>query len=168
MIVATDIVLDAAKAADPEELRAALERLSAIARTRNYDEIFGAMIRDGIPSSSSSQAALPDLTSIMSQLDHLQNKSQNVVTAHASNKTSPLQQSLGKIQAYFLQTVLSEIMPKNELGELHEGYADDMWRSVASEQIANQLAKQDILGFEKNFAPQLARGYSAHDKQPQA
>jgi len=64
---------------------------------------------------------------------------------------SPEQKSLRQLEAYFLQTVLSEIMPQQKSGLLGDGYADDMWRQMSCEHMANQLAKRDVLGFEKTM-----------------
>ncbi len=67
-----------------------------------------------------------------------------------------------QFEATLLNSFVSEMMPKDTASAYGGGYAGDMWRSLLSEKIADQIAKSGVLGiagrlFDGGHSPALAK-----------
>lgn len=90
-----------------------------------------------------------------------------VVMHIAENRTSGFRAAVGDVQglktnaqafeAMLLQRMVDSLMPKSE--ELFGGGAGaDVWRSMLSEAVANELASSNTLGLSKYLTARLVPG----------
>lgn len=60
--------------------------------------------------------------------------------------------AMQKLEAFFLRTVVDEIMPKDAESVFGSGTAGSVWKSMMAEQVANQLAKSARFGIAERLA----------------
>jgi flagellar protein FlgJ len=135
-IPSVDIVLDVARAADPERYREAVQRLtelrSAAAET---------------PAASIPAASTTD---------------QRPATFARTIEANPVRQeparprtrlnAYGQFEAFLLQTFVQSMLPKNAANVYGKGTAGEVWRSMLAERIGEQLAKSGQVGIADRLA----------------
>jgi hypothetical protein len=152
----SDIVLDVARASDPQKYRAAVERLMQLGGTgkakdtstvRNASS--GAAETFSLPSpartapvTSENETAPPTTASALSTATAAQNTTSNDKRAAAYQK----------FEAFLLQTFVEAMLPKDATNVYGSGTAGDIWRSMFAEHIANELSESAKLGIAERIS----------------
>lgn len=139
----SDIVLDVARAADPARLQLAVDRLqklgNGIAGTQ-----FAAAVDEAAP------AGLAGAREKFAALAPA--KLDNTASAVPSKTAKTMQQ----FEAQVIQTFIEQMMPEATANNFGSGTAGGVWRSMLSEQIANQIAKAGGLGLRAKVEAAIA------------
>lgn len=139
----SDIVLDVARAADPARLQLAVDRLqklgNGIAGTQ-----FAAAVDEAAP------AGLAGAREKFAALAPA--KLDNTASAVPSKTAKTMQQ----FEAQVIQTFIEQMMPEATANNFGSGTAGGVWRSMLSEQIANQIAKAGGLGLREKVEAAIA------------
>jgi len=136
---ATDIVLDVARAADPERYRAALERL--------------ARLRAGADVSPP-----PAFTPNPPVANTANPPAQTTPGARSRRQLDPY----GQFEAFVLQSFLQSMMPRNATSVYGRGSAGEFWRSMLAEKLGDELARSGQVG----IARRLSAGSGATQSPP--
>jgi flagellar protein FlgJ len=147
----SDILLDVASAANPGKLRAATQRLeengsgeSGVAFTTALESVAAAAkAADAVKSADPVKPAPAAVTST------LKDKPAALLPRESQAK------AMEKFEAFFLQTAVEAMLPKNAENVFGSGTAGDIWRSMLAEQVAAEIAK----GAKFGIAQQLAGGH---------
>lgn len=138
ILPATDIVADAARAADPERLKMAMRRLAQAAKGENARSAFAAVLDES--------AARPKAYS----LGHANVRTEAAGPSRRVNANTTLPEAARKFEAFLLQSFLETLLPKDDRA-YGQGTAGGIWRSMTAEQLGAQLAKRGALGLDKIF-----------------
>ncbi len=117
----TDIVMEVARAADPERAAAVAERLNALA--------------------SRGAASAQDFTSALNEIQR-PSPVRPAITAPVSREAKAERQ----FESVVLSQFIGEMLPKDTPSAFGQGYAGDMWRSMLAERVADQIAASGRLG----------------------
>jgi len=139
---ANDLVVDVARAADPQKLNAAMQRLSDVANLRAvragaFDSVFSAAsaTKNGLTAKYSS--VTPPTTSTKATA--------NVEPVPKAASTDAAM----KFEAFILQSFLETVLPKEGHGAFGEGTGSGIWRSMMAEQLGKTIAKSGGVGIAK-------------------
>jgi peptidoglycan hydrolase FlgJ len=137
----SDIVLDVARAADPERYRAAVERLTRLRAA-------------AVAQSSPSQTAEPPAV-----------RSPASLPLDAGARTQPRRRldAYGQFESFVLQSFLQSMLPRNAVSVFGRGSAGEFWRSMLAEKMGDELARSGQVG----IAARLSAG-PGHPAQPGA
>lgn len=144
----SDIVLDVARAADPEKYRMAAERLARLRATVPSTETFmppADQARVAASTDAANTAATPT----------------RPLDAGASAQTRRRLDPYGQFEAFVLQSFVQSMLPKNATTVFGKGSAGEFWRSMLAEKMGDELARSGQVG----IARRLAAGPS-HPVQP--
>jgi hypothetical protein len=158
----SDIVLDVARAADPNEIRAAAAKLqsmsySAGAESGLFDE---ALTAAGLGSGSAASAdpeggewptegyAGPSIGGAGSARVAMLND-----TALSKGGLSPAQ----KFEALMMQQMVEGILPEDAESVFGSGTAGGIWKSMLAEQIGNQIAARGGVGIADMITTTLSK-----------
>ena len=101
---------------------------------------------------------MPVNLSAISALQPLSTTATAGANTFAPRKTSDAPK---EFEAFFLQSFIQEMLPKDAEGVYGSGVAGDIWRSMLSEQLGNQLAKSGGVGIANSLA--ISRPLGATD-----
>lgn len=124
----SDIVLDVARAADPEKYRAALERLTAL---RTETTATAETFQLPQPREPATAPASPRVES-------------NFRPA-ASVRDGRRLDAFGQFEAFVLQTFVQSMLPRAD-SVYGRGTAGDVWRSMLAERMGEELARSGQVG----------------------
>jgi peptidoglycan hydrolase FlgJ len=141
----SDIVLDVARAADPETYRAAVERLTRLRATA------AASTATFMPATQA-PAAPANVTAEAATLD-----------AGAGAQPRRRLDAYGQFESFVLQSFVQSMLPKNATSVFGKGSAGEFWKSMLAEKMGDELARSGQVG----IARRLAAGPS-HPVQPGA
>ncbi|WP_321336836.1 rod-binding protein [Breoghania sp.] len=132
----TDLVLDVARAADPEKLRAAANRLKAMAPTdalhgQDFDNTFDTVTND--------------LTAGRARHHLPVNRASMRTQTPMAASLSPTQQ----FEALILQQFIEVMLPEDAETVFGEGTAGDIWKSMMAEQISKQVVSAGGVGISE-------------------
>ncbi|WP_298356036.1 hypothetical protein [Rhodoblastus sp.] len=131
---ASDLILDVARAADPQKAAATTRTLAAASGDISGD--FAAAL-DRLPAS----VPMPCGVSY-----------KNPVAA-LNEKLSPARKAEVGLESMLLKSMIDEMLPKQASDVYGAGVAGDVWKSMLSEKIAEQIAKSGALKIgERLFA----------------
>ena len=138
----SDIVLEVARAADPEAARSVTSRLTQLGETAGTQSGDFSQVLDGLrppPSDvwqKASQWTAPEI--------HDQS---------GTTRPSGRAQVYQHFEAMILQNLFQLMMPQDSEGIFGKGTAGEMWKSMLAEQLGTQVAKSDRSGlFSRLFA----------------
>jgi hypothetical protein len=126
----SDLIVDVARAADPQRAAAMAQRLAALNASGDPQAFV-----DALSSATSSTPA--NFEPAVDARVALANPAQ----AEAGRATKARQQ----FEATLLNSFIGEMMPKDTSSAFGGGYAGDMWRSLLAEKVADQIAKSGAL-----------------------
>ncbi|WP_321503969.1 rod-binding protein [Breoghania sp.] len=136
----TDLVLDVARAADPEKLKAAANRLKAIAQSSaldapDFDNTFDTVTND-LAAGGTRPHHAADVTPIRTSLR---------AKAAMAASLSPARQ----FEALILQQFIEVMLPQDAETVFGEGTAGDIWKSMMAEQISKQVVSAGGVGISE-------------------
>lgn len=134
---ASDIVLDVARAADPDRYRAAVDRLARLRATADAAAPAPAAAFDAALSPSAADRPAPT--------------SAPAAGASRSNVRSGLN-AYGQFEAFVLQSFLQSMMPRNATSVFGKGTAGEFWRSMLAEKMGDELARSGQVGIARRLA----------------
>ncbi|ADZ72282.1 rod-binding protein [Polymorphum gilvum] len=139
----TDLVLDVARAADPQALRAAADKLQRLAYaagpgSESFSETLGQASSDAVPvhlrsSAASARVAMHNETTL------------------AGRAASPVQ----KFEALVLQQFVESMLPDDAESVFGSGTAGGIWKSMLAEQIGTQIAARGGIGIAEILSTTL-------------
>lgn len=143
----SDIVLDVARAADPSRQQVAFERLqrmgNGVAGTQ-----FAAAVDEAAPSTTA-----PGLAGAREKFASLVPAKLNNASDAAQMKNAKTMQ---QFEAQVISTFIEQMLPEASANNFGSGTAGGVWRSMLSEQIANQIAKAGGLGIREKVEAAIA------------
>jgi peptidoglycan hydrolase FlgJ len=141
----TDLVLDVARAANPDAYRVAAERLARLRASQPSTEVF--MPQAAPAPANRTQSTDPAVAA----------------TNPASAAGSPRRRldPYGQFEAFVLQSFVQSMLPKNAANVFGKGSAGEFWKSMLAEKMGDELARSGQVG----IARRLAAGPS-HPVQP--
>lgn len=143
----SDIVLDVARAADPARLQLAVDRLQKLGNGIAGSQ-FAAAVDEAAPA-----GGVPGLAGAREKFAALAPaKLDNTASAVPSKNAKTMQQ----FEAQVIQTFIEQMMPEATANNFGSGTAGGVWRSMLSEQIANQIAKAGGLGLREKVEAAIA------------
>jgi peptidoglycan hydrolase FlgJ len=124
----SDIVLDVARAADPDRYRAAVERLARLRTT--------------------AEASAPQATGFNVP------PSPAAVQVDAGARAQPRRRldAYGQFEAFVLQSFLQSMLPHNATNVFGRGSAGEFWRSMLAEKMGEELARSGQVGIARGLA----------------
>ena len=132
-----DIVMEVAKAADPERAAAVAQRLNALAGAAGADTAdFADTLAATAPTAASAPSAADARARFAAAADASDEKAAKVKT---------------EFESVMLNTFVSEMLPKDASTVFGQGLAGDMWKSMLADQVSRQMAKSDALGIGKRL-----------------
>lgn len=153
----SDLILDVAAAADPSKLQAATERLDTTGGEEAGAAFEAALVT---ASQAATAAASAPATSAAAAAVTGANAPVRGTTATITDArnapmlrddTSPAK-AMRKLEAFFLQSALQEMLPKDAEALYGAGLAGDIWKSMLAEQLAAELAKSAKFGIAERLA----------------
>jgi hypothetical protein len=141
---ASDIILDVARAADPQKAMATTRALASASSVAPTD--FGSTL-----ASFPGGAAARDYS--------YQNPS-----LFASTGESPERKAAVGLESVLLKSFIDQMLPKDAVAVFGSGVAGDVWKSMLAEKIANQIAKSGALKIGERLVashPDLAGTHKA-------
>jgi peptidoglycan hydrolase FlgJ len=138
----SDLVLDVAAAAQPGKLQAATARLEK-ARAENAGEAFQAALANAAGSGAPPAAQAQSASAAAAPTTR---------NAPLIRKDTSQANAMEKFEAYFLQTAIQDMLPKNAEHVFGSGLAGDIWKSMLAEQIAAEMAKSTKFGIAERLA----------------
>jgi peptidoglycan hydrolase FlgJ len=149
----SDLIVDVAKAADPQSYRAAVDKLArADAASGDYD-LAAAAVAAAADAKSPAAATPPMNTPVTGASLPAASGPHPPTKAQKANAYS-------KLEAYFLQTFVEAMLPKDSEALFGSGVAGNIWKSMLAEHLANELAQ----GTEFGIAKKLAENRAMRDK----
>jgi flagellar protein FlgJ len=139
----SDIVLDVARAADPARLQLAVDRLQKLG-----NGIAGTQFAAAVD-----EAAPAGLAGAREKFAALAPAKLEAATPAVPSKTGKTMQ---QFEAQVIQTFIEQMMPEATANNFGSGTAGGVWRSMLSEQIANQIAKAGGLGLREKVEAAIA------------
>lgn len=137
----SDLVMDVARAADPQAYRMAAERLRApSASATMVASAAGGLTRDNFASFSDSLAAGIS------------------VRPNAQNAANP---AYRKFEAFMLQSFVQSMFTSDTSATFGKGIAGEYWKSMMAEAMANKMADGGGVGIAKLLEEQAARNWRA-------
>ncbi len=128
----SDLVMDVARAADPQAYRMAAERL----RAPSASAAGGGLTQDGFASFSDSLAAGVS------------------VRPDAQNAANP---AYRKFEAFMLQSFVQSMFTSDTTATFGKGIAGEYWKSMMAEAMANKMADGGGVGIARLLEEQAAR-----------
>ncbi len=133
----SDIVLEVARAADPLRAEAMAQRLNSFASgTADAGAGFSAALDQASPAVTPPPAAANLRVRV------------GVAAMAAEGKRT---QAEAQFESVLLNNFIGEMLPKNAPESFGQGFAGDMWRSLLSERIADQIARSGALGIGRRL-----------------
>jgi Rod binding domain-containing protein len=134
----SDIVLDVARAADPAARQAAIDKLAGAGAPARADaQLFANMI-DRMQPTAMPGGFRPSLP--------------------ANSKAAEAYRSF---EAFFIQSFIQSMLPKNSEANFGSGTAGEMWRSMSAEHMAKAIADAGGVGIAERLMAQEAATHSA-------
>ncbi len=129
----SDIVLDVARAADPERYRAALDRLT------------------NLRASVAAEAPRPPATPERPVVDAAAAADAGSVRPGAPVRDRRRLDAFGQFEAFVLQSFVQSMLPKNATNVYGRGTAGEVWRSMLAEKIGEELARSGQVGIAQRL-----------------
>jgi Rod binding domain-containing protein len=163
----SDIVLDVARAADPQKYRAAADKLASVGAGQ------AAPVSDPAagPASQVPRAGPPVAATSPAPRATGAQDAARLPAASAASQTAErqrAQKAYGQFEAYFLQTFIEAMLPKDAESLFGKGPAGAIWKSMMAEQLAGKLAESHSFGIAEAVAEKRKRIEDAKGAPPPA
>lgn len=146
----SDIVLDVARAADPQRMQLAFERLQRL----------------GVPGGAATQfASLVDESGAAKGLSGAREHFAALAAAEkAAAADTPAAKTARQFEAQVASTFIQQIMPEAKPETYGSGLSGDVWRSMMADQIAGQISKGAGLGIREKVQASIAARQAAAEQ----
>jgi hypothetical protein len=137
----SDIILDVARAADPQKAMAMTRALASASSVAPTD--FGSTLAS-FPGGAARDYSYQNPTLFVSGPQHGE---------------SPERKAAVGLESVFLKSFIDQMLPKDAVAVFGSGVAGDVWKSMLAEKIANQIAKSGVLKIGERLVaahPELA------------
>ncbi|SIQ02127.1 Rod binding protein [Rhizobium sp. RU35A] len=134
----SDLVMDVLRAADPTEVQAAQAKLKANR---------AAFAATSLASADKGFAVTVD------RIDQTGTRA-SLHRAEGADKAAKMPEEYRKFEASVLQTFVNSILPSDSEQVYGKGSAGEFWKSMMSEQIANQISKSGGVGIAEQVYSQ--------------
>lgn len=148
----SDIIVDVASAADPQAYRAAVEKLARASESSNAAAEFASVAAAiaappdaGAVSASKTAASTPSAAPSASDLP-----------ATKLPAKTPIPKAYTQFEAFFLQTFVESMLPKDANALFGSGMAGNIWKSMLAQHLADELAQSAAFGIAKKLAENRA------------
>jgi len=136
----SDIVLDVARAADPERAAAVARRLTSLAAPTDAADAdagadFSAALNQAKPATSTASAPIAGAFDMRARLADI-----------AQAQSDKTKQAQVQFEAVLLNSFVSEMLPKDTPEAYGQGLAGEMWRSMLADQVSRKIASSGTLG----------------------
>lgn len=135
----SDIVLDVARAADPEKYRAAVERLARLRAAAPGDEPFTV---PAAPAQAPAESVSRPAAAATRTLD----------VATTTSQSRRRLDAYGQFEAFVLQSFVESMLPKNATNVFGKGSAGEYWRSMLAERVGEELARSGQVGIAQRLS----------------
>ena len=138
----SDIVLDVARAADPERYRAAAERLARLrSNPPSAETLVASAVREHGPAAARQVDAADGVTTT------------NLASrAGLSGQVGRRLDAYGQFEAFVLQSFIESMLPRNAINVFGRGSAGEFWRSMLAEKMGGELARSGSVGIASRLA----------------
>ncbi len=135
----SDIVLEVARAADPTRAAAVAQKLSALAAggPTSGADFAAALDETGASANDSAVSGVADMRARLAD---------SRLAASGKAKQAEVQ-----FESVLLNNFVSQMLPKDAPETYGQGTAGEMWRSMLSEKISDEIAKSGVLGISKRL-----------------
>lgn len=141
----SDILLGVAKAADPQKYRQAVEKLARASGTSasEAETALTGAIGEAVASTPARRAPVSSAIDSTGRFN----------SAFRVDQVGQAKKDPGKeFEAFFLQTAIESMLPKDSKTLFGTGPAGDIWKSMLAEQIARELAQSTSFGIAEQIA----------------
>jgi hypothetical protein len=138
----SDIILDVARAADPQKAMATTRALASASSVAPTD--FGSTLASFPGGGAARDYSYQNPSLFASGLQHGE---------------SPERKAAVGLESVFLKSFIDQMLPKDAVAVFGSGVAGDVWKSMLAEKIANQIAKSGALKIGERLVaahPELA------------
>jgi flagellar protein FlgJ len=146
----SDIILDVARAADPLQYNAAVQKLSRLGAATAPDAAFHLLL-----GSLGAEPLEPGFDSVAAEAfdwTRADLRSQLAPFDPSSSAADPAMAPARQFEAFVLQTFIQSMFPKDANHVFGEGIAGSYWSSMLAEQIAGQIARSGGIGIADEIA----------------
>lgn len=130
----SDLILDVARAADPQKALATTRALASASQ--------GAVSSDASGDFAKALDSLPSAPAKVASADYSYRAP--MASAHGPVETAAHKAAVG-LESVLLKSFVDQMLPKDAVGVFGGGVAGDVWKSMLSEKIANEVAKSGSL-----------------------
>ncbi len=136
---ASDIILDVARAADPQKVAVATKRLNDLSGVDAANADFAQSL--GTASARLSSAATPDVS---------YNNPQAWTSKIPASGDKAANVKVG-LESVLMKSFVDQLLPHDAAEVFGHGVAGDVWKSMLSDKIAAEVAKSGALGLDKKL-----------------
>lgn len=154
----SDIILDVARAANPEKMLAATERLVQLAGNKGPDAGVFASLVDGAGRNRGPDRPFDPATARVA----MQNR--EVLANGGLRETLSPMKPYQEFESFVLRTFVESMLPKDADSVFGSGTAGDVWKGMLAEKIGAEIAKSGGIG----IAEQLAKVHPSSGSGAQA
>lgn len=147
----SDIILDVARAADPLQYSAAVQKLSRIAGAAEPDAAFDLLL-GSLDAAEPFEPKFDSMAAKVVDWTRADLRSQLAPFDPTSSAADPAMAPARQFEAFVLQTFIQSMLPKEANHVFGEGIAGSYWSSMLAEQIAGQMAKSGGIGIAEQVA----------------
>jgi peptidoglycan hydrolase FlgJ len=150
----SDIILDVAKAADPLQYNAAVQKLSRMADSAAPEGAFDLLL-DSLDADQPFQPVLDPMPAKVVDWTRADLRNQLARFDPSVSAADPAMEPARQFEAFVLQSFIQSMLPKEADNVFGEGIAGSYWSSMLAEQIGKQMARSGGIG----IAEQIATGH---------
>jgi hypothetical protein len=142
----SNIILDVARAANPEKMLAATERLVQFAGNRGPDASVFASLVDGAGRKRGPDRPFDPATARVA----MQNR--EVLANGGLRETLSPMKPYQEFESFVLRTFVESMLPKDAESVFGSGTAGDVWKGMLAEKIGAEIAKSGGIGIAEQLA----------------
>jgi peptidoglycan hydrolase FlgJ len=147
----SDIVLDVAKAADPLQYSAAVQKLSRLGGVSAPEQPFDLLL-DSLDADEPFEPAFDPVPAKVVDWTRADLRNQLAPFDPSVSAADPAMAPARQFEAFVLQSFIQSMFPKDANHVFGEGIAGSYWSSMLAEQIAGQMAKSGGIGIAEQIS----------------
>ena len=142
----SDIILDVARAADPDRILAATERLVQLAGNRGADAGAFASLIDGAGAKRGPDRPFDPATARVA----MQNR--EVLAESGLRGALPSMKPYQEFESFVLRSFVESMLPRDAESVFGSGAAGDVWKGMLAEKIGAEIAQSGGIGIAEQLA----------------